>query len=232
MHTVSAMRFAVAVIGVMLLGGCQKDSALEDGRTADGGGRDGAAGMRDSIDCSMVGCGAPPLCGQACGAPCGCCSCGEGQQQGGLTCRGGCWAAPDAGASDLPVVAFQSFRLTVAFGPCPPNGDCAGYLDLDSTGRLTRDWTDRPGVPIGTAMVTSAELSAAITVFTDAELVKLLDAKTPPCQPPTDIFESMEVIEGSRTHKNSTTTCSNKPVAAARDAINRLAEKYLPPSMR
>src|SRR5262245_17886406 len=56
------------------------------------GGTPGAGGL----DCSNVGCGQAPVCGQPCGAPCGCCGCPDGQHQqiGGIdhTCTGGCWS--------------------------------------------------------------------------------------------------------------------------------------------
>lgn len=56
----------------------------------------GSAGQGGGIDCSNVGCGAPPLCDVGCTAPCGCCPCGDGQHQsvGGIdyVCAGGCYA--------------------------------------------------------------------------------------------------------------------------------------------
>lgn len=56
------------------------------------------SGSQDTgIDCSLVGCGAPPLCSTGCTETCGCCACGEGEQipgpDGGvLVCTGGCYA--------------------------------------------------------------------------------------------------------------------------------------------
>ena len=49
------------------------------------------------IDCSRVGCAAPPLCSTGCTEPCGCCSCSDGTTMGGLVCMGGCWVPTDAG---------------------------------------------------------------------------------------------------------------------------------------
>lgn len=57
------------------------------------------------IDCSTIGCGAPPVCGEACDAPCGCCPCAEGEvvDRGGTAyvCTGGCYA-PRGGESGDP----------------------------------------------------------------------------------------------------------------------------------
>jgi hypothetical protein len=69
------------------------------------GGRLGAGGAGGAgIDCSNVGCGVPPICGQACGAPCGCCPCADGERNGPNVCLGGCYApASDAGTACNPV---------------------------------------------------------------------------------------------------------------------------------
>jgi hypothetical protein len=203
------------------------DSSVGTGGTVGSGGSGGTKGS--TIDCSMVGCSMPPMCATGCTATCGCCSCAEGTWQGNLVCRGGCWAVPDAGVDSGPATAaFESFRLTQSFGPCPPQSDCVGYIDLDQAGRLRRDGFSGASVPVASADVTPAELATAITVFTDPALVKLLDASAPPCVPPTDIFEKMQLVAGGVTHANSTTTCDNAPVKAARDLIYQLGNKYLP----
>jgi hypothetical protein len=212
------------------------------GSTAAGGaaGKGGAAGT-SGLDCSMVGCAMPPLCATGCRETCGCCPCADGTWQGDLVCRGGCWAVPDAGVDSGSAVGvdsapaaggFESFRLTQSFGPCPPGSDCVGYIDLDKAGQLLRDQVNSPGVPVGSASVTLAELANAIAVFTDPALVKLLDASSPPCVPPTDIFETMKLVAGGVTHENSTTMCDNAPVKAARDLIYQLGNKYLPSPTR
>jgi hypothetical protein len=169
------------------------------------------------------------MCATGCTAICGCCFCAEGTWQGDLVCRGGCWAVPDAGVDSHPAAgAFESFRLTQSYGPCPPESDCAGYLDLDRDGRLLRDGFSGTATAVGSANVTPAELAAAIPVFTNPELLKLLDASSPPCVAPTDIFETMKLAVGGVTHQNSTTLCDNAPVKAARDLIYQLGDKYLP----
>ena len=140
---------------------------------------------------------------------------------------------PDAGVDSDPAAgAFESFRLTQSYGPCAPGSDCLGYIDLDKTGRLLRDQFSGLDAPLGPASVTPAELANAIAIFTDPELVKLLDASSPPCVPPTDIFESMKLVAGGITHQNGTTFCDNAPVKAARDLIYQLGDKYLPPPTR
>jgi hypothetical protein len=50
-------------------GGCY-EPAMPDG---------GASDASDEMDCSLVGCGPPPLCGQACSEFCGCCNCAPGE---------------------------------------------------------------------------------------------------------------------------------------------------------
>jgi hypothetical protein len=89
-----------------------------------------------------------------------------------------------------------------------------------------------PGASVGSANVTPTELANAIAVLADPALVELLDASSPPCVPPTDIFESMKLVAGGVTHQNSTTMCDNAPVKAARDLIYQLGDKYLPPLTR
>jgi hypothetical protein len=205
----------------------------------------------------MVGCAMPPMCATGCRETCGCCPCAEGTWQGNLVCRNGCWAVPDAGVdsgsaagvdsgsavgvdsgsaagvdSGSAAGAFESFRLTQSFGPCPPGSDCVGYIDLDKAGQLLRDPVSSQGAPVGSASVTPAELASAIAVFTDPALVKLLDASSPPCVPPTDIFETMKLVAGGVTHQNSTTVCDNAPVKAARDLIYQLGNNYLPSPTR
>jgi hypothetical protein len=243
------MRSNLMVLGVALLLGCGsgKNTALQlgdgsagapgsGGAVGSGGlvgsGGSGGTGGGSTIDCSMVGCSPPPMCATGCTATCGCCPCADGTWQGNLLCQGGCWAVADAGADTGPAAgAFESFRLTQSYGSCPPGSDCVGYIDLDKTGRLLRDQYSGLDAA-GPATVTPAELSSAIAVFTDPALVALLDASSPPCVPPTDIFESMKLVAGGATHQNSTTMCDNAPVKTARDLIYQLGDKYLPPPTR
>ena len=182
------------------------------------GGAGGNAGTGGStIDCALVGCSPPPMCATGCTATCGCCPCADGTWQGDLVCRGGCWAVPDGGVdSGLGAGAFESFRLTQSYGPCPPESDCMGYIDLDKTGQLRRDPTSSVGAPVGSASVTPVELSSAIAVFTDPALVTLLDASSPPCVPPTDIFESMKLVVGGRHRTRTAPPCATTPQSRPR----------------
>lgn len=71
------------------------DARAPDAPTADSG-----------LDCSTIGCGPPPICGDACDAPCGCCPCGDGEEMsaGGVqyVCAGGCWAPRGTGSAGDP----------------------------------------------------------------------------------------------------------------------------------
>ena len=64
-----------------------------------GGGSGGTSpGGSGGIDCSMVGCAAPPLCSEGCRADCGCCPCADGEIRAidgvDYVCTGGCWDVP------------------------------------------------------------------------------------------------------------------------------------------
>lgn len=71
------------------------DAPAPDAPTADSG-----------LDCSVIGCGPPTMCGEACDAPCGCCPCGDGDEMsaGGVAyvCAGGCWAPRGTGGAGDP----------------------------------------------------------------------------------------------------------------------------------
>lgn len=83
--------------------------AGQDASTADD------AGVDSGVDCALVGCGAPSICGQ-CDAPCGCCACGEGSTTtiGGTeyTCSGGCYVETAGGEGST----------------CGSSGDCGEGL--------------------------------------------------------------------------------------------------------
>jgi hypothetical protein len=80
------------------------------------------------------------------------------------------------------------------------------------------------------ATVTPEELDGAIEVLLDPELVELLDRNEPPCVPPTDIYETMILVAGAMEYSNSTTTCEDPPLAAARRALQALVDTYFPAS--
>lgn len=104
----------------------------------------GFAGMGTGggIDCSNVGCGAPPVCTEGCGAPCGCCPCADGDTEvvNGTTyvCGGGCYApvAPPVDGGS-PTCAFggrvyqagQTFRAGDGCNTCTCSGGLAACTD-------------------------------------------------------------------------------------------------------
>lgn len=103
---------------VVLAPGCPSSTPApgNDAARTDGGGAVDAASAADTgsdaspgsdagIDCSTVGCGAPPLCSEGCTAPCGCCPCSDGSEMGTYVCTGGCWAPRGTGASGDPCSA-------------------------------------------------------------------------------------------------------------------------------
>lgn len=93
-----------------------------------GSGSTGSTGSSSGgVDCSNVGCGAPPLCSTGCQETCGCCSCGEGEvvndpQHGPLVCNGGCYepAMPDGGSGDA---SDEMDCSLVGCGPPPLCGE-------------------------------------------------------------------------------------------------------------
>jgi hypothetical protein len=141
---------------------------------------------------------------------------------------GGADRGPDgaAGQDDGGAGSFKSFRLSKAYGPCPPGGDCIAYIDLAGDGTISADLFERPDASEMTATLAPSELTHAISVLTAPALVTLLDAAQPPCLPPTDIFESMRLVDDAGSHENSTTGCLDAPLKAARDMLNTLAQKY------
>lgn len=76
------------------------DAALPDAALPDAG-SDASVGGDSGLDCSVIGCGPPTVCGDACDAPCGCCPCGDGEEVtiGGepYVCAGGCYAPRGGG---------------------------------------------------------------------------------------------------------------------------------------
>jgi len=87
-------------------GGGAGTGGLGGAGTGGSGGASGTAGASKDggLDCSNVGCGAPPLCSVGCRAACGCCPCADGARAGDLVCTGGCYAPSPLDASvDLSV---------------------------------------------------------------------------------------------------------------------------------
>jgi hypothetical protein len=123
---------------------------------------------------------------------------------------------------------FERFRTDFAAGPCGPEMDCDGFVELLGSGELMYEEFGQPGNPLMMAQLTPEDLDAAAAVFTDPALLALLDGSDPVCDPPTDIFEAMIVEVDGVTHKSGTTGCAQPPVAAAREMAQGLVEKYMP----
>jgi hypothetical protein len=124
------------------------------------------------------------------------------------------------------VGAFERFRLSSAAGPCPPEEDCDGYVELRADGTLEAELFGDVTDAMMMAEVTAQELADAIAVFTDPGLVALLDGADPVCKPPTDIFESMALVLDGATHDAGTTFCDQAEVAAARQVAVDLRVQY------
>lgn len=72
------------------------DCGCFDGQVVNGATCNGGCFVRPgSVDCSKVGCAAPPLCSTGCTEVCGCCPCTNGEVQGSLRCMGGCYVPID-----------------------------------------------------------------------------------------------------------------------------------------
>jgi hypothetical protein len=138
--------------------------------------------------------------------------------------------------SPPPPEQFDSFRMDWGSGPCPPNGDCEGSIELLADGTLRLDTPcEGPlacdGLIPGTyeAMVPVEDLDATIAALTAPDLIDLLDGPHPVCPPPTDIYETMAVVIDDVEHSNETTLCEDAPLERARDAIGELVQAYFGP---
>ena len=120
-------------------------------------------------------------------------------------------------------VSFKTFRG----GFCPPDIDCSGSVELLADGTLNVDRFNDANGGIHTAIVNDFDLRAAIKVLTAPGLIDILDAGSPPCVPPTDIFESLSLVDGDGEHRESVTGCGGPEIDAARATMSSLMEKYL-----
>jgi hypothetical protein len=132
-----------------------------------------------------------------------------------------------------PPRELDSFRMTWGSGPCPPNGDCTGSIELLADGTLRLDTPCSghlacDGLPPGNyeVVISAADRDAAIAALAAPELIGLLDRVGPVCEPPTDIYEDMTVVVDGVEHFNTTTTCENQPLVRARAALAELVRKY------
>ncbi len=122
---------------------------------------------------------------------------------------------------------FVRFRISTN-GFCPPDADCNGFIELHADGTLNVDRTGEPGGAVHSAQVSESDVLAAVDVLTADALIALLTVDEPPCEAPTDIFESMTLESPEKTWSNSTTFCDDAPLVAARQVMRDLSEAYLP----
>jgi hypothetical protein len=195
--------------------GASTGGSTATGGTTATGGAGGSAPTADAAPCPPE-CLRAVRCVTACGGPpvsLGCCPC----------------AAPAFDDISCPKPAtFESFRYEKGAGPCPPNSDCSAFTELQASGLLRVDCYGQVPVTVHEAMVPAADRDAVVATLTDPALVSLLDLGKPPCPPPTDVGESMTLSAGGRKHTNQVTLCQQPPIAAARGALEKLVQTYLP----
>ena len=106
------MRWFVFILACALMG-CSTGDDSSDGGGGDASSTDAGsdAGSDGGIDCSNVGCGAPPFCGSACDSPCGCCSCGAGEA----------WCEDDGGSG---IVSCDATQGCYEIADCPVDQVC------------------------------------------------------------------------------------------------------------
>lgn len=126
------------------------------------------------------------------------------------------------------VSGFERFMMSSAAGPCPPNEDCDGFVELLASGMLRVETFGDVTNTVKEVEISAEDFAAAVPVFADPALVALLGGADPVCDPPTDIFESMLVEIDGVTHDASTTACEQPPIVAARKLANDLRMQYVP----
>ncbi|PCC75025.1 hypothetical protein SAMN02745121_03769 [Nannocystis exedens] len=135
-------------------------------------------------------------------------------------------SGPDetTGASE----GFERFTLRSVSGLCPPESDCDGFVELLSTGLLRVEKVGDLGNPVTEVEIDTEDFALALEVFTDPALIEVLDSPDPLCDPPTDMFEEMELELDGTLHEATTTVCPQAPLQAAREAAEELRLKYVP----
>lgn len=132
------------------------------------------------------------------------------------------------GTTGAVAPALERFRISRAAGPCPPDADCDGFIEVEAPNKLRVEKFGDVGNPLNEAELTDFEFSVAVSVFADPELLALLDGPEPLCDPPTDIFESMLSVVDGVEHEATTTACDQKPLADAREFAQGLVDMYFP----
>jgi hypothetical protein len=134
----------------------------------------------------------------------------------------------DAAPADAAEGEFVRFRRALSGGPCPEDVDCAGYVELDAHGSLTLDRVGETPVVVHEATITVDELDATVPALTAPGLVAILDLDEPPCTGPTDLLETMTLVDSEAEHENAVTGCDHPRLAAARVALAALEATYFP----
>jgi hypothetical protein len=134
----------------------------------------------------------------------------------------------EEGTTSETLAGFERFKLSRAAGPCPPNMDCDGFIELLADRTLRVEPFGEQGDPVTEAEISEDDMAAAVQVFAAVALVQLLDSPEPLCNAPRDVFESMQVDIDGGSHDADTAFCDQAPLGAARDMANMLAMKYAP----
>jgi hypothetical protein len=134
----------------------------------------------------------------------------------------------DTGTTGVDTSQFERFTVRDAAGPCPPNADCDGFIELLGTRMLRVEKFGDLDNPVTEVEIDEDDFVAAVAVFAAPELVNTLDGPDPLCNPPTDVFESMELVLDGAMHDAMTTACDLPPLVAAREMADALAMEYAP----
>ena len=123
---------------------------------------------------------------------------------------------------------FERFRLSRGAGPCPPDADCDGFVEILAPQLLRVEEFGDVTDAVTEVQLSAEDFAAAALVFSDPALWALLDDPSLDCNPPTDVFEGMVVEFDGVAHESTTTNCSQPAIAAARTMAEALHSSYLP----
>ncbi len=207
-HTPTILRNLLSpLLPLLLVGACSPALSSESGDP-----ERGPLGKADAIGSCEGACDGPALVGN--------CWCDDECDAYGDCC------SDKVEICEASVPSFQSFE-TFRGGFCPPQADCSASIKLLADGSLFVDRMGEPDVGVHTATVSESDLSAAIEILTAPALMSILDGSDPACPAPTDVFESMTLVDDNGEHRTSITFCNQAPINAARAALNDLAAKYI-----
>lgn len=145
-----------------------------------------------------------------------------------IACLGAALLACEPGDEPPPPDSFERFTLEFSAGLCEPDDDCAEFIEVNADGSVMYDAYGEVPVVVHEATISTEDLDALIPTLTDSALVDILSLSEAPCDPPTDIGESMTLVADGVTYQNSTTSCQDAPLVAAREALESLAAEYFP----